>query len=107
MPASEHTVTPGLQFVTGGQLPDPLAVPAYSQEEAIAYECACECITHLRAIYTSELHLDNPSTERRAALELAQARLHEERRTLHVQDHAAIARIRSEYGAIIRARVAR
>lgn len=84
----------------------PQTAPSYTQDEAVAYECACECITHLRAIYTSELSHDNPSPERRAALELEQNRLYEERRTLHVSDHAKIARIRSKYGTLIRANLA-
>lgn len=100
------TLPPGVPFVAGGPLPDPLPPPAYTQDEAIAYECACECITHLSAIYTSELYNDNPSPERRAALELEQIRLHEERRTLRVKDHDKIARIRSEYGALCQAHLA-
>jgi len=100
------TLPPGVPFVAGGPLPDPLPPPAFTQDEAIAYECACECTTHLRAIYTSELYNDSPSPERRAALELEQSRLHEERRTLRVKDHDKIARIRSDYGAMIRADLA-
>ena len=99
-------LAPDVTLVAGGPLPNPLLPPAYTQDEAIAYECACECITHLRAIYTAELYHDKPSPERRAALELEQSRLYEERRTLRVKDHDKIARIRSEYGALCRADLA-
>jgi hypothetical protein len=81
--------------------------PKWTQDEAIAFESARECITHLMAIYTGELHNDNPTPERRAELKAARARLAAELRGLHVHDHAEVARIRAEYGAIIRAHMER
>jgi len=75
--------------------------PKWTQEEAIAYECALECISDLRAILTGERH-DNPTPERLAALDAEFSRLGAERRALSVHDHAEIARIRSDYGRRIR-----
>ena len=63
-------LVPPVPLVAGGPLPDSLPAPAWTQGEAISYECACECISHLRAIYTFELCHGTPSPERRAALEL-------------------------------------
>lgn len=79
--------------------------PKWTQEEAIAYESALECITHLRAILTSERHNDNPTPERLAEIEAESARLFAERRALSVHDHTEIARIRNEYGALIRVHI--
>lgn len=73
----------------------------WTQDEAIAFECARECITHMIAICTGELH-ENPSAERRAELVAERSRLAGEQRTLRLKDHAEIARIRTEYGAAIR-----
>lgn len=75
--------------------------PKWTQEEAIAYECALECISDLRAILTGERH-DNPTPERLAEIEAEFSRLGAERRALSVHDHAEIARIRSSYGRRIR-----
>lgn len=75
--------------------------PKWTQEEAIAYECALECISDLRAILTGERH-DNPTPERLAALDAEFSRLGAERRALSVHEHAEIARIRSDYGRRIR-----
>jgi len=80
--------------------------PKWTQEEAIAYECARECITHLKAIYTGELYHDNPTPERRAEIKAEQSRLAAELRGLHVHDHAEIARIRRDYGQRIREHMA-
>lgn len=79
--------------------------PKWTQDEAIAYECARECITHMMAICTAELHNDAPTEARRAELEAERARLAAELRGLHVHDHADIARIRQDYGQRIRARM--
>lgn len=80
----------------------------WTQDEAIAFECARECITHMIAICTGELHENpsnerHPSNERRAELVAERDRLAKEQRTLRLKDHAEIARIRSEYGSLIRA----
>ncbi len=79
----------------------------WTQEEAVAYECARECITDMMAICTGQIadesRKDAPDTDRVAALRVERSRLAQERATLHVHDHADIARIRADYGTIIRA----
>lgn len=91
------------------QCPSPLdkgLSPAWTQDEAIAYECACECITHLMAIHAAEIHIEegkpDPDKSRLLALSAEQDRLAAERRGLRGTDHQAIARIREEYGTVIR-----
>ena len=93
---------PGVPFVAGGPLPDPLPPPARTEDEANAYECACECMTHLSAIHTAKLYDDKSVPERRAALGLEQSRLFKERRTWLFKHHVKIARIRSPTGSFSR-----
>ena len=81
--------------------------PQWTQDEAIAYECARECITHLMAICTDELHHEAPTDARRVELNAERSRLAAELRGLHVHDHADIARIRQDYGHRIRAHMQR
>ena len=79
----------------------------WTQDEAIAFECACEAITHMMAIQSAEIASEasktTPDAERLASLDAERSRLFRERLALHVHDLANIARIRSEYGAIVRA----
>jgi hypothetical protein len=75
----------------------------WTQDQAIAYEAARECIGHLIAIRISELHTGSPAPERAAELEADLARLQAERRALRLADEAEIARVREEYGAQVRA----
>ena len=81
--------------------------PEWTQDEAIAYECACEAITHLMAIKTRLIHeeeqKENPDVDLITGLRMERYGLHVEREGLQLKDHDGIARIRSEYGAIIRA----
>ena len=81
--------------------------PEWTQDEAIAYECACEAITHLMAIKTKLIHeeeqKENPDMDMTARLRIERYGLHVEREDLQLKDHDSITRIRSEYGAIIRA----
>lgn len=80
--------------------------PAWTQDEAVAYEAAREAITHMRAIITheidQEMHRADPNPSRLQALEAEDLRLHHERAALRVEDHDTIARIRRDYGARIR-----
>jgi len=82
-------------------------IPQWTQEEAIAYECAREAITGLRAVLTSQIAAESskpyPDAERLADLRAERARLFKERAGLQVKDHAEIARVRAEYGAAVRA----
>lgn len=84
------------------------ASPAWSQEEAIAFECARECITHLMAFYTAEIHAEetqpNRDEHRLSSLRAERTQLASEGHALHLSDNEAIARIRKEYGALIRSR---
>lgn len=78
----------------------------WTQDEAIAFEAARDCITHLLAIRLArhrELEsLGGPVTPEQVGLDAEIQRLLAERRGLHVKDHAEIARVRQEYGAMVR-----
>ena len=82
----------------------------WTQDEAIAYECAREVITHLRAILTGEIAEENrkeqPDAQKLERLHAESSRLFRERAQLHVKDHEEIARVRAEYGARVRAYMA-
>jgi len=82
-------------------------MPEWTQDEAIAYECACDDIGLLRAILTREMAEESkkaqPDRQRLEQMESEFSALFHERAALHVKDHEKIARIRSEYGARIRA----
>ena len=79
----------------------------WTQDEAIAFECAREAITDLMAIQTGQIAEEArkaaPDTGRLASLRSERSRLARERAALHVDDLADVARIRAEYGAIVRA----
>lgn len=81
--------------------------PKWTQDEAIDFECAREVITDLQAILTGQIAeeggKEHPDAERLAALRAERSRLFRERVGLHVKDHDAIARVRAEYGARVRA----
>jgi len=78
----------------------------WTQEEAIAYECACEAITHLRAILTGEIEEElkkpNPNKAHLQNLHEESSQLFRERAGLQIKDHTEIARIRFQYGAHVR-----
>lgn len=79
----------------------------WTQDEAVAFECACEVITEMMAIHSGQIadeaNKAQPDADRLAALRAERFKLAQERTALHVHDHADIARIRADYGAIIRA----
>lgn len=85
----------------------PAQKPLWTQDEAIAFEVARETIGHLMSICTSEIAQE----ERKAApdkvvikrLEDRFTALHQERARLRLTDHAEVARISREYGALVRA----
>ena len=81
--------------------------PLWTQEQAIAYECAREVITDLSAICTAriydELAKQTPDHGLVASLEEKITRLFNERRGLMVENQEEIARVRKEYGAEVRA----
>jgi len=78
----------------------------WTQDEAIAFECAREAITHLRAILTSEIYDEskktNPDKNRMDNLYKERSKLFLERENLHVEDQEKIKNIRQEYGLRIR-----
>lgn len=83
-------------------------LPLWSQEEAIAYESARECINHLIALYSAEINNQKVQvdTEQVGRLKAARGGFAAELRALHVSDQEQVARIREEYGAFIRQHVA-
>ncbi|MDR1274880.1 MAG: hypothetical protein LBL72_00585 [Candidatus Accumulibacter sp.] len=79
----------------------------WTQDEAIDYECARETITHLHAILTNQSYEESrkphPNAELLERWDAEISRIFRERAKLDIHDHAEIARIRTEYGARIRA----
>jgi hypothetical protein len=79
----------------------------WTQDESIAFECACEVITDMMAIHsgqiTEEAKKAEPDADRVASLRAERLRLYQERLALHVDNQDEVARIRTKYGAIIRA----
>lgn len=81
--------------------------PKWTQDEAINYECARECITDLMSIFSSsiadERALALPDEAKIKDLLRLRTSLAHERMALRLKDHVRIAEIRSTYGAQIRA----
>ncbi|HBT97750.1 MAG TPA: hypothetical protein DEB25_09045 [Desulfobulbaceae bacterium] len=81
--------------------------PEWTQEEAIAYECACEVIGDMIGIYTGRIYAEkrkiSPDWEKIERFDDERARLFREREQLNGLDHETIARIRKEYGAKVQA----
>lgn len=79
----------------------------WTQDESIAFECAREVITEMMAICTSQISDESskatPDADRREQLRIERSKLFRERAALHVADQSGIARIRTNYGAIVRA----
>lgn len=83
----------------------------WTQNEAIAFECACEAITDMMAFQSSQI-ADEESKRTPDAIRIRQlyaerSRLAQERASLRVDNQSQIAKIRAEYGALIRARRAK
>lgn len=78
----------------------------WTQDEAIAFQAARDCITHLLAIRLARLHeLESSAGPVTAEQELLAAEIHrlsDERRQLRLTDHAEIARVRKDYGTMVR-----
>jgi len=79
----------------------------WTQDQAIAFEVARECITHVMAICSEAISAEEskarPDPVRLAKFERELDELVRERAALTVQDEERIARIQSECGARIRA----
>lgn len=84
-----------------------LTGPKWTQDEAINYECARECITDLMGIFSTEIDdEESSSSPDQAKIEdmlATRTSLARERMALRLEDHDHIAEIRSVYGARIRA----
>ncbi|GHT82472.1 hypothetical protein AGMMS49960_09240 [Betaproteobacteria bacterium] len=82
------------------------AIPKWTQDEAIDFECAREVITDLRAILTGQIYeetsKEHPDAEKLERLHAESSRLFRERAGLHVKDQANVARVLAEYGAQVR-----
>ncbi len=82
-------------------------VPKWTQDEAIAFESACECITDLIGILMAAVYQEEsnatPDSQRLLELNAAVSRSWQTRERLGVHNHSGIARIRDEYGSKIRA----
>jgi len=78
----------------------------WTQEEAIAYECACDYLGEVLGIYSGELDAEEarevPRRDRLNWLEGEITRIGKARRQLRVSDHEAITEIRMVYGALLR-----
>lgn len=79
----------------------------WTQDQAIAFESACEIIGHLIGIkmeqIEAELSSPAPDQTRIDALRAERHALATERNTLHVTETDKVNRIRHEYGAMIKA----
>lgn len=78
----------------------------WTQDEAIAYECAREAISDMLTIQRARLADEkaklSPDVEFIGKLEKRTMSLELKRYRLRLKDHAKIAKIRKNYGAIIR-----
>ncbi|MCW8208085.1 hypothetical protein D8B24_13725 [Verminephrobacter aporrectodeae subsp. tuberculatae] len=78
----------------------------WTEEDAIAYECACDTINDLMSIKTRQIADESrnphPDPVRLESLQAERSRLAREWEDLYVDDHVQVARIRVEYGAIVR-----
>lgn len=81
--------------------------PKWSQDEAVAFVCARECITDMMGICSTAIADEEsqtaPDAVRLAGLEKNLVELARERATLTLADQDKIATIRREYGAQVRA----
>jgi hypothetical protein len=85
----------------------PTRYPLWTQEEAIAFECAQEVLTHLSAICTARIYDEqlkaSPDLGLIDTLRSKQVLLRQKRDSLTVDNQEKIAKIRREYGAEVRA----
>lgn len=79
----------------------------WTQDQSVAYESACECISALIAVHTAaiarEEHAEHPSASVIADHDAQITQLFRERKSLLPTDDDAVKRIRVEYGALVRA----
>jgi len=76
----------------------------WTQDQAIAFESARECIIHMIALCSSEMSaLESRAESDDGALAERQRALASELRTLHVHDVERVRWVRAEYGKMVRA----
>jgi len=79
----------------------------WTQEEAIAFECAREVISDWMAIKTGEIYAESekevPDQKLIEDLRKERSKLFEERAKLRLKDHTTIQRVRNQYGVLVRA----
>lgn len=77
-----------------------------AQEEAVAFECARECISDMMAIYTGRIAEEEakpqPDRQHIEVMRTERSRLSRERAELRLHDRAHVARVMDEYGAAVR-----
>lgn len=82
------------------------SAPAWTQDEAVAFESARECITDWISVLISQIHQELSQTtadaRRISELEDECTRLHAERSGLRVGDADRIAYVRAKYGTLVR-----
>jgi hypothetical protein len=95
-----------LQHATTHQIQKPTE-PLWTQEEAIAFECAKETVGHMIAICSSLIakeEMKSPKSEQRIMeLEAKSSKFTAERRSLRLKDKVEVERINREYGSKIKA----
>lgn len=74
---------------------------SWTQEEAIAFVCAKDCITDLIAVLLARQNEASNAAEVQALWDRI-SQLSQERSTLGIHDHEEVARIEQEYGVIVR-----
>ncbi|PLX76747.1 MAG: hypothetical protein C0607_03535 [Azoarcus sp.] len=78
-----------------------------AQEEAVAFECARECISDMMSIYTGRIAEEEakPKPDRQdiEVMRAERSRLARGRAELRLHDRAHITRIMDEYGGAVRA----
>lgn len=78
-----------------------------AQEEAVAFECARECISDMMAIYTGRIAEEEaklqPDRKHVEVMRAERSRLARERAELRLHDRTHVARVMDEYGAAVRA----
>lgn len=76
----------------------------WTQDEAVAYECARDCITHLISCYVALADAAERRGNNKAELQAYEEKIESlalERKELTVKDTESIRRIRNEYGELI------
>ena len=77
------------------------SIPKWTQDQAIAFECAREILTHVIGIYTAEITEATKKALSPSAIERLEVKLEaviQERNNLRVTDDVTIERVCRDYG---------